>query len=217
MRDRNSLSYQQFNIQLEEKVLKDLKNLGTRRNSFSQEQSLEFRPDISHEELGIHYPRNFRLLRTLCIIFWYFPENLHYLTYLRLKEEEEKLFFLNEKQRIELSILLSSKENMTTYLFLTERYSGNEIFGNLLGNDLRELSKKFKVSKIRKPYPRQKIYRRGPKDYGSRRVISQGPQFYKDLYSDFNLLREEELFQRKEKLIHKTISRILLVLENYRS
>jgi hypothetical protein len=104
---------------------------------------------------------------------------------------------------------------MKKYLYLTERYSGNEIFGNILGNDLEEISRKFKVSRIRNPFPRRKVYRRGPKDYGSRRVISQGPQFYEDLYSDLNLLKEEELYQRKEKLIHKTISRILIVLEDY--
>lgn len=216
MRDRNSLSYQQFNIQLEEKVLKSLKNFGTKRNSFSQDQSLEFRPDTLHEELRVSYPRNFRLLRTLSIIFWFFPERVHFLTYLQLKENDN-FIFLNDKQRIELSILLSSKENMIKYLFLTKRYSGNEIFGNFLGNDLKELSRKFKVTKIRNPYPRRKVYRRGPKDYGSRRVISQGPQFYKDLYSDFSTLKEEEKFQRKENLIHKTISRILIVLENFRS
>jgi hypothetical protein len=215
MRDRNSLSYQQFNIQLEEKVLKSLKELGTKRNSFSQEQSFEFRPDTLHEELKVFYPRNFRLLRTLSIINWYLPESISFLTKLQL--EEDNFHFLNEKQRIELSILISSKENMEKYLYLTERYSGNEIFGNILGNDLKELSKKYKISRIRNPFPRRKVYRRGPKDYGSRRVISQGPLFYKDLYSDLNLLKEEEMYQRKEKLIHKTISRILIVLENYKN
>lgn len=213
MRDRNSLSYQQFNIQLEEKVLKSLKNFGTKRNSFSQEQSFEFRPDTLQDEVKVFYPRNFRLLRTLSIIHWFFPESISFLTKLQL--EEDNFIFLNEKQRIELSILNSSKENMKKYLYLTERYSGNEIFGNILGNDLEEISRKFKVSRIRNPFPRRKVYRRGPKDYGSRRVISQGPQFYRDLYSDLNLLKEEELFQRKEKLIHKTISRILIVLEDY--
>lgn len=213
MRDRNLLSYQQFNIQLKERILQSFEILGTRRNSFSQEQSFEFRPDSLLEEKLVSFPRNFRLLRSLCIIFWYFPENLHFLVRIRL--EEENFHFLNDKQRIELSILLSSEENMKKYLYLSDRFTGNEIFGNFLGNDLRELSLKFKVSNKKNPFPRKRIYRRGPKDYGSRRVVSLGPNFEKDLRSDIFLQQKEELFQRKENLIHKTISQLLIYLENY--
>jgi hypothetical protein len=213
MRDRNLLSYQQFNIQLEERILQSFEIYGTRRNSFSQEQSFEFRPDSLLEEKLVSFPRNFRLLRVLCIILWYFPENLHFLVRIRL--EEENFHFLNDKQRIELSILLSSKENMKKFLYLSDSFTGNEIFGNFLGNDLKELSKKFKISSKKNPIPRKKIYRRGPKDYGSRRVVSLGPNFESDLRSDIFLQQKEELFQRKENLIHKTISRLLIYLENY--
>jgi hypothetical protein len=213
MRDRNLLSYQQFNIQLKERILQSFEILGTRRNSFSQEQSFEFRPDSLLEEKLVSFPRNFRLLRVLCIILWYFPENLHFLVRIRL--EEENFHFLNDKQRIELSILLSSKENMKKFLYLSDNFTGNEIFGNFLGNDLKELSKKFKVSSKKNPIPRKKIYRRGPKDYGSRRVVSLGPNFESDLRSDIFLQQKEELYQRKENLIHKTISRLLIYLENY--
>lgn len=213
MRDRNLLSYQQFNIQLREKLLKDLKNLGTRRNSFSQELSFEFRPEELQSEIEFFFKRNFRNLRCLSIILWYLPENLKFLV--KLKLEQENFNFLNKKQRIEISILSSSEENMKKYLFLTNRYTGNEIFGNILGNDLKELSQNFKVSRRFNPIPKKKVFRRGPKDYGSRRVISLGPKFEKDLYSDVFLQEKEEQLRRKEKLIHKTISRLLIYLENY--
>lgn len=213
MRDRNQLSYQQFNIQLEKNILQSFQRFGTRRNSFSQELSLEFRPGELHSEFLVVFPRNYRLLRSLCISFWYFPENLHFLTRLRL--EDQSFSFLNEKQRIEISILLSSKENMLKYLYLTERYSGNEIFGNILGNDLHELSKKFVVTRKFYPKPRKKIFRRGPKDKGSRRVISLGPHFEEDLRSDVWIQQENQIIEKKKIYLHKVTTRIIIFLEKF--
>lgn len=214
MRDRNQLSYQQFNIQLEKAVLRSLFSVGTERNTFSHELSLEFRPGKLHSGPKISYPKNFRLLRSLSIILWYFPENLHYLTFLSL--ENETFEWLNEKQKMEISILLSSKENMQKFLFLTERYSGNEIFGNILGNDLKELSKKFKVKRESYPRPKRKIFRRGPKDKGSRRVTSLGPDYQKDVQRDVFLQIEEEKLIRRRKLLQNKIRYILKFLEEFK-
>lgn len=212
MRDRNQLSYQQFNIQLEKNILQNFQEFGTRRNSFSQELSFEFRPGELHSDFVIKFPKNYRLLRSLCISFWYFPGNLHFLTKLRL--EEQSFSFLNDKQKIELTILLSSKENMIKYLYLTRRYSGNEIFGNILGNDLKDLSKKFVVSRKFYPKPRKKIFRRGPKDKGSRRVISLGPHFEEDLRRDVWIQLENQILIEKRNYLHKVTNRIIKVLEN---
>jgi hypothetical protein len=128
--------------------------------------------------------------------------------------EEQSFSFLNDKQKIELTILLSSKENMIKYLYLTRRYSGNEIFGNILGNDLKDLSKKFVVSRKFYPKPRKKIFRRGPKDKGSRRVISLGPHFEEDLRRDVWIQLENQILIEKRNYLHKVTNRIIKVLEN---
>lgn len=213
MRDRNQLSYQQFNIQLVKEISLNLQKFGTRRNTFSHELSLEFRPDKLHSSPRISYPRNFRLLRCLCIVQWYFPENLHFLTLTDL--EKESFSWLNLKQKMEISIYLNSRETMIKYLYLTDRYSGNQIFGNILKNDLQELSKKFKVTYESYPRPRRKVYRRGPKDKGSRRVHSCGPLFLEDIQRDVFLQLEEEKFQRKLILQQNLINSLLKFLENF--
>lgn len=210
MRDRNLLSYQQFNIQLERNITSGLQVFGTRRNTFSQELSFEFRPGKLHPGPKIKFPKDFRLLRTLSIVQWFFPENLHFLTKLAL--EEEDFSWLNFKQQIEINIYLSSKENMSKYLYFTDRYSGNEIFGNILKNDLQDLSKKFLVLQEYYPRPRRKVYRRGPKDKGSRRVTSLGPTYEDDVRRDVFIQLEEEKYQRKRIYRQSTINRILKII-----
>lgn len=212
MRDRNQLSYQQFNIQLEKNILHGLQEYGTRRNSFSQELSFEFRPEKLHSSPRVILPRDFRSLRVLSIIFWYFPESLHYLT--RLELEQMSFSWLNFKQKVEIQIYLSSKENMKKYLYYTDRYSGNEIFGNLLKNDFLSLSKKFKISSEYYPRPKKKVFRRGPKDKGSRRVISQGPHFEEDVRRDVFIQLEEEKLIEKKKLLQNLINRVLKILSD---
>jgi hypothetical protein len=112
--------------------------------------------------------------------------------------------------------MLNSKEDMITFLYLTQRYSGNEIFGNLLGNDFRELSRKFKVFWKKYPRPIRKVWRREPKDKGSRRVNSLGPSFEDDLRRDVFLQLEEEKLIRKKILLQTTINRLLSILEKER-
>jgi hypothetical protein len=215
MRDRNSLTIEQFNIQLEKYISKNLKKFGTQRNSFSATQSFEFRPCERQPEICCCFPKDFRLIRTLCIIQWYLPEDLHYLVYLDLIEKKYSWF--NLKQRLEISLYLSSKENTVKYLFLTDRYSGSEIFGNLLENDLKDLSKRFKIFRKYASKPRRLVYRRGPKDYGSKKEVSMGPHFFDDLRNDIFLKLENEKYERKERLLQTTINKILKFLENYRS
>jgi hypothetical protein len=152
------------------------------------------------------FPRNYRLLRILCIVLWYFPENNHFLA--RLQLEEQSFSWLSLKQRIEINLLLDSKETMINYLYLTERYSGNEIFGNFLGNDLKDLSKSLKFYQKNYPKPRRKIFRRGPKDKGSRRVFSTGPRFEDDVRRDYHLQLENEKFQRKKYYFFKLIEQL---------
>lgn len=163
MRDKN-LTLKQFNIQLERKIHQG--------NPF--DERFLTRPvfvsptrPIDPSEVSIRYPRDFRQLRSLCILQWYVPETLHWRMFLDLKDFSFSQ--LNEKQRIEIQILLSSKEDMISYLYFTERYSGSEIFGNILGNDLTDLKKSMIFKRLKYKRPKRAIRRRGYKDKGSRR------------------------------------------------
>jgi hypothetical protein len=211
MRDRN-LPYKQFNIQLEKNILQNFKKFETRRITFSQELSFEFRPYTNHREVKISFPKEYRLLRVLSIIQWYLPENLHFLVYIQLKEQD--FSWLSEKQRIEINLFLESKEDMVKYLYLTERYTGNEIFGNILGNDLKDLIKRTKIFLVKYPIPTEKVYRRGPKDKGSRRVNSSASIIQEEISKDI-FLQIEELKRVKRKLrLQSTINLILKILRN---
>jgi hypothetical protein len=210
MRDRSHESYSKFHIELEKRILGSLQKLGTRRNCFSQTLSLEFRPCELHQGIGIHLPVNFRLLRVLSIIHWWFPEELRVLVHLEL--EREKFTWLNDEQRIEISLYLDSKESTVKYLFLTERYTSSEIFGNLLGNDLRALGRRKIIRWEKYPYPRKKVYRRGPKDHGARRQLSRGPHYEEDVQRDWTLNQEEHRISQHELLLQRTSNRILTIL-----
>lgn len=211
MRDRNQ-SYQQFHIQLERLILRNFLRFENRRISFSQELSFEFRPCSLHREVRFRVPRNYRFLRVLSIVQWYFPENLHFLVYLHLSEQE--FSWLSEKQRIEIKIFLDSRDSMEKYLYLTERYTGNELFGNILGNDLRDLHRNFKLTRTYYPVPTEKVYRRGPKDKGSRRLDSSISIIEEEIRKDQFILLEEKKRQRHQNYLQSTIKRILINIQN---
>lgn len=211
MRDRN-LPYNQFHIQLENTILRNFKKFETRRITFSQELSFEFRPCTNHRDFVINFPRDYRLLRVLSIIQWYLPENLHFLVYIQLKELS--LSWLTEKQKMEVTIYLDSQDNCERYLYLTERYTGNEIFGNILGNDLKDLMKRLKITRRYYPKPSEKVYRRGPKDQGSRRVNSSSSIIQEEIRKDCFILLEEEKRVKKKFLLQSNINKILKILRD---
>lgn len=204
MRDKN-LNLKQFNIQLERNVKK----------SFLTNDRFLTRPVfvtptrcIDPTEVKIVYPRDFRLLRILFISHWYYPEVLFWRIHLDL--EEFSLSQLNKKQKLELRILLSSKENMEKYLYRTKRYSSSELFGNILGNDLRDLEKFLEFHKIKHSKPRRLVRRRGYKDKGSRRPSHQWKEKY-----DISFIEYQNELEKENLKLHKLLKRILLILENY--
>lgn len=216
MRDRNHLTLKQFHIQLTKTILSSstFKFYLKQEEYFSHKSCLwSSDPEIPNSVFKIGIPRDFRLLRALSISQWYFPKNLHFLYLLRLEEEDFSRF--NRKQQIELSILLSSKENCEKYLFLTERYNGNEIFGNILGNDLKDLQGKTKILFIPQSKAKKKIFRRGPKDKGSRRSDSSVRVIQEEEEKDVWLKEKEKLLYKKKNLLQQTSHRIQLILENY--
>jgi hypothetical protein len=102
---------------------------------------------------------------------------------------------------------------MEEYLYFTERYTGSEIFGNIIGNDLKDLCRKMKISWKFYPKPRRKIRRRGPKDKGSRRVNSTSSVIAQEIRRDVWIQSEEETRQEKRKLLHLTSLKIQILLK----
>lgn len=200
MRDKN-LTLTQFHMQLEKTIVRRLSDDWNLRRRVSTTPTCQF----ILSDLVILYPRDYRLLRTLCIIQWYLPEFLHWRIYLDLKEKTFSQ--LNEKQKLELSIFLDSKEIMEFYLFETKRYSGSEIFGNILGNDLRDLQKTLIFRDKFFTRPKRKTRHRGYRDHGSRIPDHKKPSNTWISETALQLKKEQKL-----KLHIEILNRILLIL-----
>lgn len=205
MRDKN-LNLKQFYIQLEKEV--------KRSNPFDDKfltRPVFVTPTrlLDNQVIGIKYPKDFRLLRTLSIYFWFFPEELHWR--IRLDLENFTYSQLNKKQILELRILQSSKENMIKYLYDTKRYSSFEIFGNFLRNDLKDLQKNLKFYRIKYSIPREPIRRRGYKDKGSRRPSHLWLEQF-----DFSFTEQQNVKEKENFKLNKLIQRILSIIEKQR-
>ena len=216
MRDRNHLDLLQFNIQLTKTVLRSklYQDIEKQEEYFSHKSSL-WRSDTKtpNSEFRVVLPKDFRLLRALSISLWYFPQNIQ--TLYRLQLENQTFSWLNEKQKLELSILLSSKENSQKYLYLTQRYTSFEIFGNFLGNDLNDLKRKIKVIFVFQRKAKKKVFRRAPKDKGTRRSDSSVSIIEKEIQRDVWINEKNIIIEKKNLLLQQTLHRILQILENY--
>lgn len=199
MRDKN-LTPLKFNIQLVKAIRSSLEDDKLLRTAVSDSPKC-----LSSDEVQIVYPKDFKSLRSLAIALWEFPDFLHWRILLDLKEREQSQ--LNEKQKLELSILLSSKEICYFYLYQTERYSGREIFGNILGNELRNSLKQLKIKKIRPKRPRRTIRHRGYRDKGSLRFDHQKLERY-----DFSFIEYQNKLEKKHYLQTKTQNNLLQLL-----
>jgi hypothetical protein len=145
--------------------------------------------------------------------------------------EESSFSWLNKEQKVQLSILISSKENMEKFLFETNSCTGSEIFGNYLNNDLKDLMKLLNSSREIKvfdlPSVVKPIRRRGYKDKGSRRPAHRWLAKYDFSFTEYQLQLEEEKlltqqliqtflsslnseefeqFRRLEEILHQSIS-----------
>lgn len=203
MRDKN-LTLSQFNIQLEKSLRRVPLDDWFLANHVLDSPTLL----LDSERYRIIYPKDFRLLRALTILQWTFPESLHWRIWLDL--DSMNFSWLNKKQKLEIQVLLCSQEFCSKYLFLTTRYSGNEIFGNFLKNDMLDLLKVLKVRrKVIRP-PKRKVRRRGYQDHGSRRPDHKWlPRFD---YSFSENQNEKELENLK---LQRTLSRVLSILSKF--
>lgn len=197
MRDKN-LNYIQFYKQVEKFVVGKLQLPRMLRTAVINSPTFP-------ENLTIRYPRKFSDLQSVVILHWFFPENLMWRTHLDL--EDLTLSQFNEKQKLEIKILLSSKENCIKYLYRTKRYSSHEIFGNIINRgfsivvNMKIIPKSLKVKETQR--------KRGYDDKGSLRP--------KDKWLPTYDLTLTVLQNEKEKKItrqRKSIQRITRILEN---
>lgn len=87
-------------------------------------------------------------------------------------------------------------------------FSGNEVFGNLLGKDLTETLKVLKITRKVKRKPRKPIWRRGYRDHGSRRPLHRWLPS-----EDFSFDEYQVLLEKERELTNRLINRILTILE----
>lgn len=216
MRDRN-LNLQQFNIQLTRAVQrqKGFKEKTLLCEKYFSQKCCLWRsdPETPNSVFQVFMPKDFRLLRSLAISHWFMPENLYWLYHIEL--EEQTFSQLNRKQQIELKILLSSRSNCVKYLFMTQRYSANEIFGNLVGNDLNDLSRVLKLKLKKQAKARKKVFRRGPTDQGTRRSDSSSKIIETECLKDVWLSEIEQKRCKSDNHLQQSILRILVFIENW--
>lgn len=214
MRDKN-LTLLKFNIQLEKAITSQLRGVKLLRTAVSDSPKC-----LCNDLVSINYPLDFAGLRALAICQWSFPENLHWRVLLDLREKTFSQ--LNDKQVLELCILLSSKEICYFYLYETERYSSREIFGNILGNQLKELLNSLKIKEKVLRSPKKKQRHRGYRDKGSRRPDHQWKESFDFSFIEYqNKLEKKRYLQNKNSTILKQLLteklRTLQEMENHSS
>jgi hypothetical protein len=82
--------------------------------------------------------------------------------------DEMNFNWLNWKQEVILRILLTSKETCLAYLYSSQSFSSEELFGNILRTDIKDTLRSLKIH--RKGYKLiPLVYRRGYRDKGARK------------------------------------------------
>jgi len=155
-------------------------------------------------EVKVRYPTSYRATRTLCILHWWFPEVVFWQVHLDLLEKSYEHF--NQKQQLEIKILLESREICSTYLYESKRFTSNELFGNYLGNDVLELSS-LKWKWVLPHKAKTKVRRRGPQDKGSRRPLTKWAPT-----SDWSLTEQQNVKERRRYHTIQTSHRLFRIL-----
>lgn len=190
MRDKNQ-SLLSFTDQIEHFIRKKLTSIEIFRTAVVNTPTFSC-------EYDLYLPIvNLRGIKGLSIIVHFVTnDNLKYALILYL---EEKLKHFNLKQQLEIKILLTSKEICLKYLYLTDRYTSHEIFGNLVYfgiKNLKYLTIYKKKSKVL--FPQRK---RGYHDKGSLRPSDRWlPTF------DSELTEMQNNKEKKSDLHEKTLN-----------
>jgi len=199
MRDKNQ-NYIQFYKQFRKVVCRKTKLSRLLRTTVTVS------PTFPSDQLKIVYPRKFREIRGLVIVHYFFPESLMWEVKMGL--EVLNLNHLNKKQILEIRIMLSSERNMIKYLFLTNRYTSHEIFGNIVKDSYQaaENLKAFPVNtKVKRP-----VRKRGYSDKGSLRPRERWLPTH-----DFSLTAKQNEIEEKRTKLDKVSYRLINYLENW--
>lgn len=199
MRDKNQ-SFIQFCKSVEEVVNRKLQLSRMLRTTVVNSPTFP-------SELKFVYPKKLVGIRGLVIVHWFLPENLMYLIHSDLWEMSFSHF--NDKQKLEIAILLSSKENCLKYLYLTERYSMHEIFGNLLDTGIKS-SNNLKCYFVTYNKPELPQRKRGYDDKGSLRPRDKWLPTH-----DYTLTQIQNEKELRIHLTLKSLNHIKKFLENY--
>lgn len=191
MRDRIHSTYSNFKAEVEKRA----ELVSTDQRSLLRPHVIDIPTFQLSENYIVRYPRSFRLLRSLAIVQWWFPEALHYRVWLDMSEM--KFSWLNEEQRVELNVLLSDKDSCIKALYLT--YTGNEVFGNIIGSDIKDLGKELRFSKFHYRYkPTQR--KRGYDDKGTRRRAGTWLPDSDFTFTELWVEKEEELTRQTRSI-----------------
>lgn len=208
MRDKNP-SFKQFYIQLEKTCQKCLDSKYFIK-FFASSVLATPTPLTLMPLVKVRYPRTFRAIRALCILHWWMPEKVFWQIHLDLSEMSFEHF--NQKQQLDLKILLESREICSTYLYESDRFTSNQIFGNFLGNDTLELQRVLKWTWSYQHKAKKKVRRRGYQDKGSRRPLTKWkPTFDWTLTEEQNV--KEEIRYRRTRTAHR-LFRILRTISD---
>lgn len=184
-----TLSPEQFNIQLERKVLQILSGSKFRQNAS---------PGYPQTPLTLYskivWPRRFKEIRALLIASWYLPEWLKWEVILHFSVDFSYSYdFASNgfQHQLEIRLLSTSKDVMIKYLLEASSLSARDLFGNVLGKDLefalRSLNITESPSKVRR-----KVRRRGYQDKGTWKTPDRWTERYDFTLNELQLQREKK-------------------------
>lgn len=186
-----TLSPEQFNIQLERKVLQILSG-----SKFRQNASPGYPQTPINLYSKIIWPRKWREIRALLIASYYLPEWLKWEVILHFSVEFSYSLDVESKgleHSLEIKLLTTSKEVMINFLLKTSSLSARDLFGNVLGRDLEDALRSIHLFESPKKV-RRKIRRRGYQDKGTWKTPDRWIETH-----DYTL-RELQLQREKQKL-----------------
>jgi len=184
MRDKN-LSFIQFSEQIEIFIKRKMNSIKILT------EAVVNNPTLLDQNFILRFQTNKLFdLRGLALVSYFVPEILGW----KIRFEiEERLKFLNTKDKLRLIPFLYSKEISLIFLFLSDEFSSHEIFGNLIERGLFSL-RAIKIFR-KNPRVKRRIRRRGYDDKGSRRSNDKALPDY-----DFTLTEAQNKIERKKDI-----------------
>jgi hypothetical protein len=204
MRDMN-LTYLIFKNQFRQQLNRKLSKCGTENIEILRDAVIDNPTFLRDFEIVL--PRKFHQIRGLCLIWDSLPEILRFEIYLQL---EERISSFEFKKQLELKSLIEP-EIREKFLYLTERYSSHQIFGNLIFDAIESLKFvkiKRKSTKVKKPQRK-----RGYDDKGTLRSFDIWSHRWKPSF-DWSLTELQNKQERTRSLQEKYLNKFVNFLRS---